>query len=129
MALVRVGFLSIASEPKGSTACVNLLFKEWTLDTEVKYAFTCIGVFLLGILMQYLIKAHTLIRHAQYRQVIAVAVYDIQVVLGYFRDVDHDDIQQCGAILYGVCRYGSGLCGVLSQCCSTNQWTDQWRPR
>lgn len=34
-----------------SDACVVYLFKEWTLDTNVKFAFACIGTFLMGVVV------------------------------------------------------------------------------
>jgi hypothetical protein len=50
------GFVSIVSEGSGNTECVNLLFQEWTLDSRLKFGFACFGVFLMGILIQFLTK-------------------------------------------------------------------------
>jgi hypothetical protein len=49
------GFTSIITSDDGSTACVNLLFTEWTLDSEWKYALGCFGSFCLAVFAQYLL--------------------------------------------------------------------------
>jgi hypothetical protein len=82
------GFVSISQEKEGSTACVNILFKDWTLNTKVKYAFGCIGVFLLGIFIEML----TMIRRRLYKEVewsrnrdiAMVIIHSLQVLLSYF---------------------------------------------
>ena len=33
--MFMTGFVSVATEEEGSTACVNLFFDDWTLDSKV----------------------------------------------------------------------------------------------
>ena len=33
--MFMTGFVSVSSEDEGSTACVNLFFDTWTLDSKV----------------------------------------------------------------------------------------------
>jgi hypothetical protein len=82
------GFTSIIQEKDGSTACLNLFFKEWTLDTKTKYAFGCIGVFLLGILVELLSSIrrtlYKSLRAGHVRNVMLMFLHCSQVCLGYF---------------------------------------------
>jgi hypothetical protein len=48
------GFFSLVSDPKGSTPCLNLWFDNWTLNNSTKFAFACLGVLSMGMLVQYL---------------------------------------------------------------------------
>ncbi len=50
------GFVSIVSEGTGNTECVNLLFQEWTLDSQIKYGFACFGVFVMCFAIQFMTK-------------------------------------------------------------------------
>jgi hypothetical protein len=83
------GFVSVATDTKGSTPCINLLFEEWTLDTRAKMAIACVGVFFLGLIVQYL----TLLRGWKYtktipdlfqRRMFKILCFGIQIVLSYF---------------------------------------------
>ena len=81
------GFFSIVQDSQGSTPCVNLLFEEWTLDNEGKFAAGCLGVFFLGILIQYLtvLRASTRkILNPMHRRLGRVLAFGTQVVLSYF---------------------------------------------
>jgi hypothetical protein len=82
------GFTSIVSEKKGSTACLNLFFKEWTLDTKTKYGFGCVGVFLLGVFVEFLSSfrrtLYKTLRAGHLRNVLLMLLHCSQVCLGYF---------------------------------------------
>ncbi len=81
------GFFSLATDKKGSTPCVNLLFEEWTLDDETKFAFGCLGVVLLGVFIQYLtlLRGYTKnIVNESVRRLVRIFVFGVQVVLSYF---------------------------------------------
>lgn len=82
------GFTSILQEKKGSTACLNLFFKDWTLNTKTKYAFACIGVFLLGIIVEYLSSLRRIVykklNNNHLRNIALMLLHCSQVCLGYF---------------------------------------------
>jgi hypothetical protein len=82
------GFVSIVQEKDGSTACVNLLFKYWTLDTTIKYVFACIGVFLLGIFIELLTmirrRLHKEFKWSRGRDIAMIIIHSMQVVMSYF---------------------------------------------
>lgn len=50
------GFHALGLEESGSTACVNLLFTDWTLDNKSKFAVACIFTFVFGLLVQYIAR-------------------------------------------------------------------------
>lgn len=82
-------FVSIARLGIGNYPCINLWFKEWTLDTPVKFGFAWIGVFFLGISthgLAYLrLKAHHTIKRPSWKaNFVAVSLFAVQTVLGYF---------------------------------------------
>lgn len=82
------GFISIVEKGDGKTDCVNLLFPQWTLDSELKYAFACIGVFGMSMLIQFLAKLRVDINkkypNTIYRKLAHTILYGMHVILGYF---------------------------------------------
>jgi hypothetical protein len=81
------GFTSIAYEPKGTTSCLNLLFLHWTLDSKLKFGFACVGVFLFGVLVQYLSKLRRELGKLKVtlrNNTLIVVVHGVQIVFGYF---------------------------------------------
>lgn len=85
--MVMSGFQSIADLGEGNTECINLWFSDWTLDTKTKFAFACIGVLLLGILIQFVSHVRmTIVKLPQnhFYRASNVLLYGLHVVLGYF---------------------------------------------
>jgi lipid-A-disaccharide synthase-like uncharacterized protein len=85
ISMSMTGFISQAND--NNPDCINLLFSEWTLDTRTKFAFACLGVFCLGIIIQYLtiVRAKTkTIPDPYLRRLAKVGAFGIQVVLSYF---------------------------------------------
>jgi len=81
------GFASIAEKGEGKIECVNLFFTEWTLNSRVKYAFGCLGIFLMGILIQYLAKVRNSVSQIHndiQRKALLTILYGVHVTLGYF---------------------------------------------
>ena len=81
------GFYSTLQEERGDTACVNLFFTDWTLNTSVKYCFACLGIFAAGMFVEFLTfcRKHIVRRHRWSipRDVFMVLLHGIQVMLGY----------------------------------------------
>lgn len=48
------GFNVFAGAKEGTVFCVNLLFKDWTLDSNMKYTLGCLGVVVFGIFIEML---------------------------------------------------------------------------
>lgn len=81
------GFQSIAEKGEGEVQCVNLFFEQWTLDSRVKYAFACLGIFAMGIFIQYLSKLRVMVSKlpdSWVRKLSIVSIYCLHVTLGYF---------------------------------------------
>ena len=86
------GFTSVATEKRGNTACLNLFFDSWTLDSKTKYVVGTIGIFFLAIFFEYmkvlkkLIMARRSIRKgSQYvRDLISIVFYGCQLTISYF---------------------------------------------
>lgn len=70
--------------------CVNILFVDWTLDNKEKFAAGCVGVFSLGILIQFLtsirvkITTDYLKSRKSYLLVPIMILYFAQVMLSYY---------------------------------------------
>lgn len=82
------GFKAISSSKKGHTECINLFFDTWTLDNDSVFAGACIGVFLLGLVIESLVMARRLIfakmEKTLQRDVLMVLLHGVNVVLSYF---------------------------------------------
>lgn len=67
--------------------CVNLIFSEWTLDSEGKFAAGMIGVFFLSILTEAITFGQRALYHklqpGQQRHMIMTSMYTCQVLLGF----------------------------------------------
>lgn len=79
---------------KGSMqkTCVILFFKAWTLNTQLKFAMACIGVFLMGVMIEFLIYARRritsnrrfkLVLHRHTRRLVVVCLFGSNLILGY----------------------------------------------
>jgi copper transporter 1 len=105
------GFTSIWNE---KPACINFLFKTWTMDNEAKFAFGCIGAFAMAVLIEFLgwLRRFTFLYFAspkpgtkdrqplqpgtkdrqplqppdnrKRRQLVLIALFGLQVLLGYW---------------------------------------------
>jgi hypothetical protein len=84
------GFTMMAFSNRGSVPCINLLFTSWTMDTNLKFAFGCVGVFLISVTVQWMTMFRQKIKKGKTKtsvyanSVFTVLVYGIQVVLSYF---------------------------------------------
>lgn len=83
--MYMTGFTSVT---ESDVACLNLLFKDWTLDNSGKFAGGCIGTILLGVLTEWLTlvrrKTHKQMPSSAKRDVFMIGLYGAQVTLGYF---------------------------------------------
>jgi hypothetical protein len=85
------GFTSVVTEKDGSTACLNLLFTDWTLDSETKYVVACVGVFFLAVLTEALTLIRSLVtkaaKHSALPSLVSLIglsfLYGAQTMLGY----------------------------------------------
>jgi copper transporter 1 len=57
--------------------CMRLFFNSWILDTRAKYVLAVIGVLLLGIAMEALVEAQTLVYHYLLRMYAMTKVVDV----------------------------------------------------
>ncbi len=132
------GFHAIGTERKGSTACVNILFKEWTLDNETKFAFGCLGVLLLGIFIQFLTKLRFDVNKKNKKSpsvngnVVELSLYSTQVVLSYFAMLIAMTysvelfVMVCVGLIIGFAIFNLSLPPSESTeaCCSANEIPD-----
>lgn len=90
--MFMTGFVSVATEDKGTTACVNLFFDSWTLDSKAKYVVGCLGIFFLAIFFEYmkvlkrqLMALRVVKRAPEYaRDILTVLFYGGQLTISYF---------------------------------------------
>lgn len=90
--MFMTGFISIALEKKGSTACVNLFFDDWTLDSKTKYTLGCLGIFFLAVFFEYMkvlkrqILALTFLKQSTMyvHDTVTVLFYGAQLTISYF---------------------------------------------
>jgi len=76
------GFTSIATEGR---ACVILFFREWVLDTKLKFIVACVGVCLLGVLTQGLISVRSSMQKATGdSRIVGSLMFGLNVVVGWF---------------------------------------------
>jgi hypothetical protein len=85
------GFQSIAKEPKGATACMNLLFPDWQIQSDSDLAIACIGVFLFAIFSEFIKasrkKVVVYLRVSKFSYLtdpILFLYHGTQVIFGYF---------------------------------------------
>jgi hypothetical protein len=84
--MVMSGFESVMSH---NANCIILFFRPWLLDNGLKFAFGCIGVFLLGFLVEATIKLRRSVTNrvdfkAEWMKNFAVTfLFGINVALGY----------------------------------------------
>lgn len=82
------GFTSIALKKRGSVACLNLFFKQWALNGTSKFAWACVGILLLGVV----IEALSVLRRKTFydltpsysRNALLILLHSTQSCLGYF---------------------------------------------
>ena len=68
--------------------CTNFLFRTWTLDTETKFAFACLGAAAMGVLVEFLTKARRSVRAEQQQKplmqnALLLFLFAVQVILSY----------------------------------------------
>lgn len=84
------GFTTMAFSDRGSVPCINLFFTSWTLDSELKFGFGCVGIFFMGILVQWMTMFRQQIKKGKTKAsmytnaVFTVFIYGVQVMLSYF---------------------------------------------
>jgi hypothetical protein len=84
--MVMSGFESVTSE---KASCIILFFRPWLLDTPLKFAIGCIGVFLLGFLIEGAIKlrryATNVIQFKKTwtRELAVTSLFGLNVAFGY----------------------------------------------
>lgn len=84
--MVMSGFESVGSDDAN---CIILFFKPWLLDTPIKFAFGCIGVFLLGMMIEGTIRlrrfASASVRFPQpwIKEFAVTSLFGLNVALGY----------------------------------------------
>ena len=92
-AMNMIGFTSVISQKRGTTPCVNIFFKEWTLDTAGKFGGACIGTLLVAIFVQYLSKVSSTLSEKRKRNIsqsyildaiLISIVYILQITFSYF---------------------------------------------
>jgi hypothetical protein len=104
------GFFSLVSDPKGSTPCLNLWFDTWTLNNSTKFAFACLGVLFMGILVQYLMvlrpRLSLFIQNKSMRRITGGCLFGLTMMLNY--------VLMLTAMTYSVelfCMVAIGLTG------------------
>lgn len=104
------GFYSTLQEEKGDTACVNLFFTEWTLDNGTKYALGCMGIFLVGMFVEFLTFCRKkIVKSFPWsigRDVVMVVLHGTQVFFGY--------LLMLAAMTYNVELFVMVLLGVMA---------------
>ena len=50
------GFVSVLAAEQGSFDCLLLFFAGWKLDSRLKFATACAGIFCLGVLIEFCTK-------------------------------------------------------------------------
>ena len=84
--MVMSGFQSVGSD---NAYCIILFFQPWLLDTPLKFAFGCIGMILLGILVEAIIKARRLLTNSKkiesrfLKDTLVTLLFAINITLGY----------------------------------------------
>jgi len=84
------GFTSMAFSRRGSVECLNLLFVSWTLDSELKFAFGCVGVFLISVFVQMMTHIRQKLKKGGSKlkdvmtSIATILLYGVQVALSYF---------------------------------------------
>lgn len=64
------GFTSVLVSNSGSVECLLLFFSEWNLDSGSKFSAACVGVFCLGLLIEFC----TRLRRELFKQVCALDI-------------------------------------------------------
>lgn len=109
-AMYMDGFASTVQEDSADILCINLLFTDWTLDSRWKFAIGCLGVFMLGMLVEYITKMRRdLAKRVQWswwRDALMVLLHAAQVCMGYF-------LMLC-AMTYNVEIFCMVLCGIAA---------------
>jgi hypothetical protein len=84
--MVMTGFESVGSD---DAQCIILLFRPWLLNTPLKFAIGCIGVFLLGLLIEATIRLRRAVtgslkfRKEWMKESATIFLFAINVSLGY----------------------------------------------
>jgi len=84
--MVMSGFESVGSP---NANCIILFFRPWLLNSAVKFAFGCLGVFLLGLVVEATIKLRrSATNRMQFKSrfiknFVVVSLFAVNVALGY----------------------------------------------
>ena len=84
--MVMSGFESVGSE---NAHCIILFFKPWLLDSGWKFAIACIGLVLMGILVELLIKARRVLTNSKnwkskhLKDALIITLFAINISFGY----------------------------------------------
>lgn len=106
------GFTTISSEDRGSTACMNLFFDHWTLNSKLKYVFACIGIFALAVFFEYLkvlkrqLMGLSLMKRSPVwvKDAVSVLFYGCQLTISYFL--------MLAAMTYSTELFSAMICGL-----------------
>lgn len=84
--MVMSGFESVGSP---NANCIILLFRPWLLDSPLKFGIGCLGVLLLGILVEATIKLRRFATNKLtlskrfWRESVVISLFAVNVALGY----------------------------------------------
>ena len=84
--MVMSGFQSVTSD---KVYCIILFFQPWLLDTPLKFAIGCLGVFLLGLIIESAIKFRRYVTNDVsfsknwIREIAVTSLFGLNVLLGY----------------------------------------------
>jgi hypothetical protein len=84
--MVMSGFQSVTSE---NASCIILFFEPWLLNSPLKFAFGCIGVFVLGLIIECAIKYRRYVTNdvrftkSWTRELAVTSLFGLNVMLGY----------------------------------------------
>lgn len=99
--MLMAGFARQSENPDAE--CINLWLPSWTLDTSSKYCSACVGLFLMGVFIQYLTKLRGMlytyasishskqrylfrsnaVNHSRILSAVDILLFGVQVTLSY----------------------------------------------
>jgi hypothetical protein len=86
--MYMAGFTSLLLEEAGSVPCLNLFFKSWTLSDGTRFTLACLGVALLGLVIEVLSAVRRRIFSdlppSHSRNALLVLLHSAQTGLAYF---------------------------------------------
>ena len=106
------GFTTISSEDRGGTACVNLFFDTWTLDTKWKYIIASFGIFSLAIFFEYMKVLKRQLMSFSFMKRSPVLVKDAVSVLFYGGQLTISYFLMLAAMTYSTELFSAMICGL-----------------